>query len=585
MRNDMSEKIKQHYCQLGLYVKADIINDFNKLSYKVINDIKENSKTANDEKWNEWVEQSRKNKDIQEYIALNPYTPIKVLDGLISKGRIYQDTIINLATRKDLTVPLIEKMISKANEKTFKSIYFKFGNSEESINPKIINVITPIIVDNIIKHDSSLFNDCHLDIFNFTDNEDSISYLLNSDINLGEDILDRIANNKNLSADIRNKAFDMGCNFENIDSFTPYMAQKIYESAIESAIDDGTTSYEKCRIRKEAVDVLTKLADNKALNDSMMVDMSNRIFHPDLTPFTANGQLLINTIRKCGTYYMLVFMYGYANKLKDPISWKKFLLLNEKADDTLYKKVVNDAISDYFKKFNTPGIAYKSTDREANDLGFIANHLSDFDLGSTIYETLLDFLKTESQRTRQFNALKSSIACCVFIPEFSLKQVQDKEYRFDEKQKFLANLNLDMRKNKLKKYIKHITDAFRFDYDTYIYALENDTDLVKKIKAIVEQNIEKINDSTTQDKKLKEDFYKKLSIFDKKIESIKIQEETEKTKINTVSKYIQNLHKDCEVYAHLDDLIDAIEFDEKDKIKNTEKDSETKETEKEGCER
>ena len=50
------------------------------------------------------------------------------------------------------------------------------------------------------------------------------------------------------------------------------------------------------------------LANNKAIDDSMMIDMLNRIYHPDLLPFTSNGRLITETIDKGASPYIIDYI-------------------------------------------------------------------------------------------------------------------------------------------------------------------------------------------------------------------------------------------------------------------------------------
>ena len=75
-----------------------------------------------------------------------------------------------------------------------------------------------------------------------------------------------------------------------------------------------------------------------------------------------------------------------------------------------------------------------------------------------------------------------------------------------------------------------------------------------------------------------EELNKKIEVFDFKIRNIEIHKQVEKMERTKASRYIQGLQKNCEVYAYIDDLIDAIEYDKK---KYDEKKKEEKNEEKE----
>lgn len=308
MRADILAKIKQHHYELGLHLHDDFLDKFNFKSYFVIDDVKNNAKTATLEKWDEWIKEGINNKDIQEYIAINPNTPEPILHKLLTTGRTYQDTIIDLAKRDDLTVALIKKMMAKANDKTIATLFTKLPYPSENINPKLADVIVPVIVEHIVDTKTTIPHTVYFDASEFTKDEKSILYLLDSDAILTENVLDKIASNKNLSDETRNRVFDMGCNYETLNSYTPYIAKKIYESAIESAIDNGEISWKINNIRNQAFEVLMNLANNKAIDDSMMIDMLNRIYHPNLLPFTSNGRLITETIDKVASPYIIDYI-------------------------------------------------------------------------------------------------------------------------------------------------------------------------------------------------------------------------------------------------------------------------------------
>lgn len=561
MRKDIESQIKRHKYKIGWYVRDEFADNFNIDTYKIIQDIKHNCKTASEEEWKMWVKLSSGKKHIQEYIAINPYAPESALHLLLTTGRTYQDTIFDLAERDDLTVALIRKMMAKANSNTIESLFCRLGTGEK-INYKIADVVAPVVVEEIVNSGKSKPYSVFFSALEYTSDESTIKYLMDFGPDLSEEILDKIASNKNLSNAVRNQAFDIGCNFNNLSSITPYMAQKMYESAIESAIDDGNISLTVSRIRNNARGVLSKISDCGEMGDSMIIDMMNRTYHKFMTPFTSNGEMIKNAVEKSNSAYILKYIYDHAIEFEDSLSWEKILVDNKILGKDLHRNIVEDALFDYYEKYNETGTAYKSTAKESSDLQFIACHLSKIDLNNSEYDTLFSFFENEPGRIRQFRELKDAIASSVHTPTSYLQKIQDKKYKFEETQKFLAKLNIDLRNNGLEKFVTHITDVIRFDY-THVFEM-NDIIEIKMAKQIFENNLKEILDEKTKDK-----MQGKLEAFDHRIRTLELDAKMNTRELSKASKYMQGLQKECEVYAYIDELIDAIEEDEKGVTKET----------------
>ena len=566
MLNNITEKINKNKFALGLYIRDEFLDKFDEKAYRIINEIKEKGKTASKEQWTQWIKDGKGNKDVQEYIALFPETPEYALHTLLNTGRTYQDTCLDLFKRKKLSDILIGKILTKSNAKTMELLGLRMGIPSEEINPQIINLIANVVID-WLKEDTATpkCDNAYFSALEFTNKETAILELYNSGVEIPETALNKIASNKNLSGYVRNKFFDLGCDFEKITSMTPYMAKIIYESAVDMAIDDGTTSWEINERRRRASCALNRISICEAMEDSMMIDMMNRIYNKDLQPFQSKVLPLTQALNKTNSSYIIEYLYNFASNFEDPVEWKKYLISFDATTDEIKKDIIKDAIEGYYEKFNAVGTAYRSTAMEASDLSFISNRLSEFDLGESVYKKLFDFMEEHDTRKRQLNELRTSFACSPYVPEDLIKRIDKNGVvtGYSDEQMFFARVNNDMRNAGYAHYIIHTTNAYRMGY-TNAYEIKTKKEL-KEIKEIFKLNAEKI-----RDEKLKESFLNKLDVFDAVVRVIEFNEKMETSPTSKAHKYIHGLHKNCEVYAYIDEFIDVLEKEEKEKTKTEE---------------
>ena len=111
-----------------------------------------------------------------------------------------------------------------------------------------------------------------------------------------EKILSQIANNTNLSNEVRNLAFDAGCDYNTIVNFTAHTAEEIYRSCVETMCLDTKDSV-------VASNMLCRLFSSNAVPFSCVSDYLHHINEIDIRCFTEP----INTILNNNDYMRFVF--------------------------------------------------------------------------------------------------------------------------------------------------------------------------------------------------------------------------------------------------------------------------------------
>lgn len=554
MKENIKEMINKHSYTIGLYVRDDFAKNFNETTYRIINEIKENASTATQTQWRQWIMDGKSNKNVQEYIAMHPETPEYAIHMLLTVGRTYQDTCLDLAKRKNISDFLAKMILSISNDTTIERIMIKMGEPEEKINSQMANAIVPVLVDGLIDGSALKCREAYFAVFEQTHNEDMVLKLLNSGIEIPETVLNKIASNKNLSDKTRNQAFDLGCDFEKLTSINSYMAKTIYESAIDAAIDDGTTSHDIWLIRNKATKALNMLSEQEVMDDAMIIDILNRIYDKNLTPYCSKSLQLIEALQKTKSSNIIEHIYNFANKFDAEIQWKKLLINLSATTDKLKNEIMQDVMADFYKKYNSEKSTYYNTTQGKEDIRFIAEQLSKYNFSNDIYNTLLIFLKQEACKISVFSKLKTALVSSPYISNKIIDEIDSKgnSIGFNDAQIFYARISKGLRSAGLNEYSYHIICGYQEGY-TNVCDIK-DIETIKKAKLISLENIQKINNE-----KIKTKLLEQTKMFDTKIHMIETDIMIKDTPKSLLSKYNQGLRKQCEVYAYIDDFIDAIE--------------------------
>lgn len=89
-----------------------------------------------------------------------------------------------------------------------------------------------------------------------------------------EDAITEIINNKNLPSDIRDRIFDMGCDFEGLRNITPHMVEEIYRVCVETLSEFNKTN------NKDAIhfarDIMVLLIESQKMPVSCELDFVSR---------------------------------------------------------------------------------------------------------------------------------------------------------------------------------------------------------------------------------------------------------------------------------------------------------------------
>ena len=222
---------------------SKFLKDFDTDFKKEVVDLYKNKRTFDE--WYKLAEQYKKNKEMQIALVLHPDVPDDIVYKVVA-NKSYQDVYKAIITckTKSFTPNVIRKCLDEINPKTLSSLYEwdSAYRPVQSINETASNEISKRVIQKLLKNGTTELSKEEIHCINFfndsklKDQEGFIKKILEND-NLQENFLSAIANNKNISEDIRNKAFDMGVNYLLISNTTPYMLKTMYESSVDMALN------------------------------------------------------------------------------------------------------------------------------------------------------------------------------------------------------------------------------------------------------------------------------------------------------------------------------------------------------------
>lgn len=241
-------------------------------------------------------EESLSVKILQIAIAKHPLLTNNIAKRLLCSKNLYDDTLIELLKRDDLTPEIYDIAYGKIHGISIQNTLV----GETSSKSPFCNYITDKILSKTLNHIQlsnfayPLYGNL---IFRFTDNKNAILQFLNKYEEIPEKVLTYIASNKNIPDTVRNLAFDKGCVWEDIPetSLTYHMASEMYPSLVPVVFEETKKDMREFSNAQSIFDFSQKammhFMENGMLSYNQKTDFVNRIKKEDVLYSTDAGEL------------------------------------------------------------------------------------------------------------------------------------------------------------------------------------------------------------------------------------------------------------------------------------------------------
>ena len=260
------------------------------------------------EEWTQLIQSTNQDgKQVEQVaIAKHPLLTDKLANELIGLDKVYTSTLLELLKRDDLsskTNYIIYNQTKLQGAKIMDELFYK--DKETKAGTDTLKFILEDAIQDI-KDNGNATSDRHKYIFAHTDNNESIHKFISwaeyQTIEIPEDILTLIASNANITQGIRDRAFKLGCNWEDMTHYTRFMSENIYPNIVIYPFNDNedgallTNEDEKIKLTKYAMKTLNECLKGQYMTIPQRLDLLNRLVCADPDYSTTLGELFSNLI-------------------------------------------------------------------------------------------------------------------------------------------------------------------------------------------------------------------------------------------------------------------------------------------------
>ena len=237
---------------------------------------------------------------LTQEIFLNPNSPQKLISDLIITTKyswLFHDALkrhlpdadyeyIALYRKKDINAIVDESIkYSNGKERLLKHFHpcfinFLYAKHNDMFPPQLANFTT----DDLYVYDA---------LYKMKNGEGK---------ELSEDELGYIVGNVNLSDDVREKAFELGCNYFIVDNFPKSIINNVYESCVELVFDTKKEDIENLKYYEDAKSLLNKMVVNRMLP----VDKESDLYKRSFASKDDELKRYVNTIAKNSNYESII---------------------------------------------------------------------------------------------------------------------------------------------------------------------------------------------------------------------------------------------------------------------------------------
>ena len=336
----------------------------------------------------------------------------------IKKSNILQEAVCKSDSYDEEFADKIVQYISTQNLPLFMQ--------KEKVFPKTMQYI----IDNVTEDNIKEFIESHSDIiskkfkhyiinsnddylqsidyvpFSYFDNIDAIANEKVNSNSCDELLMTAISNNKNISAKIRNEAFDKMVDVLSIDNFTNYMISKLFQSSVERIFDYPKESIKDAEDINYATDTIIKLIKTHQLKKEHEYSLLQKLQDKPDSPYF---RILFNTLLK-NTKEQIILKTAYEF---NPLLSKDVIRENKYCDIFLKEDFISESIS-HIRELN-------KTDKRnmdiINEKIFLFNSIIKNPLSVHSYAQLHSFAKTNDK------ILDVAIATSKFISTNDIKEI------------------------------------------------------------------------------------------------------------------------------------------------------------------
>lgn len=293
-----------------------------------------------------------------------------------------QDIINSAIKREDLDDLVMKELYVKCN----KDILFNKIYNVEPRQPEVSQTFLMYMAKKIMNLEFADIPKEYVCVFAHIKNEEYVKSILENttfleslDVDTYERLIASIADNIYISDNVRQKAFNMDCDYDRVKNKTYEMKKAIYSRLVETYIDMEykPSDYENKQAKNAAYKRLTLLVENKELTNAQQLDLFHRLL---CTPYNAiNSEKMRRLLFKHSTNPDILTFDNATNAIE-----REAIMNNPNTSDRewlRFAKVEIDDIPAYVKRHG------KITERQEK---ILTKTLSKKGFGEQEFKKLLD---------------------------------------------------------------------------------------------------------------------------------------------------------------------------------------------------
>ena len=210
-------------------------------------------------------------KMLQVAIARHPHLINEAARVLLKSKNLYDDTIVEILKRNDFSIAVQKYAYEKVKPESIEKILETHNTKEQPLCDFAMNQIISEASEKLFSIGRVTLKSEEL-IFKYTNNEFYINNLLVNCEKIPENILTYIASNTNLNQTIRDRAFDLGCDWEQIpnDAITYHMAYEMYPSVVIYPFEEYTKEMFEDTKNFHSLTIFARIAMETFLEKSLL---------------------------------------------------------------------------------------------------------------------------------------------------------------------------------------------------------------------------------------------------------------------------------------------------------------------------
>ena len=277
----------------------------------------------------EYCETANTSNAVQTALAKHPLTPYrKSILQYFMQSDICKEAMKELLKREEIVNRYTcASLLSKISDITMDDIIFSSKDSEKRpMGGMFFNIIVENHALNCIKKgNSGDLTPGEVYSFLYTDSLKTGEIFTYKDVSIPEIFPTLIASNSFLDEDIRNRAFDEGCDWEKLKGYTPYMIEEMFDSVLDMMkLDQTTLSDKELEQHNIACVIMRNWTWKNLLNENQQCQIINGLKDENLFKNPSYRKCVKNILEKT-TYPEVMELFDKIdkNKLKNE---KRFVL-------------------------------------------------------------------------------------------------------------------------------------------------------------------------------------------------------------------------------------------------------------------